>query len=198
MDKRNYFNQLAPRWDSLPSPPGAPDKIRRFVARAIPEDARRVLDAGCGTGVLLPAILDQRPGIELLCELDFAEQMLRLGRCRSSNRAVAAVAADLVRPPLREEVFDAVLCFGIIPHLADPAAACRELIRRLRRGGRLAVGHLMASHELNAFHSQLDGPVSSDRLPPAGDLAALLAACGATPLAAEETPGWYFVLAGRP
>jgi len=198
MDKRTYFNQLAPLWDALPSPPGAADKIRRFIARSVAEGASRVLDAGCGTGVLLPALLEERPALNMVCELDFAEEMLRQARLRAGDRRVHMVAADTACLPFQPASFDAVLCFGLLPHLPDPVAACRAFFDCLRPGGALGVCHLRDSSGLNAFHAQLNGPVSADRLPPAPELAALMASCGAKLLAAEEEPGWYFVLAARP
>ncbi len=198
MDKRAYFNLLAPQWNAMPSPPGAPEKIRRFVARAVAGHARRVLDAGCGTGILVPALLEARPGLELVCEVDFAEEMLRQARLRVADPRVTVVAADISRLPFPPAAFDAALCFGLLPHLPDAASACRELLACLRPGGALGVCHLRDSADLNAFHAQLGGPVSSDRLPPAPELAALVASCGAKPLAVEEEPGWYFVLAVRP
>lgn len=198
MDKRTYFNQLAPQWDSMPSPPGAAEKIRRFITRAVDAQARRVLDAGCGTGILLQPLMEERPAVEMVCELDFAEAMLRQARLRVRDRRICVVAADTARLPFQPASFDAVLCFGLLPHLPDPVAACREFVHCLRPGGALAVCHLRDSSDLNAFHAQLNGPVAGDRLPPAPELAELVASCGAKPLVAEEEPGWYFVLAARP
>ncbi|HSW49261.1 MAG TPA: methyltransferase domain-containing protein, partial [Bryobacteraceae bacterium] len=100
--------------------------------------------------------------------------------------------------PARSESFDLVLCFGILPHLEDSQEALKELLRVLRPGGALSVGHLAGSRELNAFHGSLNGPVAGDVLPESGALARALAVAGAVQIQTEEDLGWYFVRAERP
>ncbi len=193
---RGYFDALAPTWDALPSPPEAAVKVRRFVELAVPVQARRVADIGCGTGLLLRHLIEARPQLEIIVEMDLAEAMLRQARAKADAR-VRFLCADAVRPPLAPCGFDAILCFGVLPHLRDQDAACRQLLAALRPGGVLAVGHLMDSETLNSFHAALDAPVAGDRLQPAAGLAARLEAIGAQADVVEEQPGWYYVAVSR-
>ena len=193
---RGYFDALAPTWDAMPSPPDAAAKVRRFVERAVPVQARRVADIGCGTGLLLRHLIEVRPQLGVIVEMDLAEAMLRQARAKADAR-VQFLCADAVRPPLAPSGFDAILCFGVLPHLRDQNAACRQLLAALRPGGVLAVGHLMDSETLNRFHAALDAPVAGDRIEPAAALAARLDALGARADAIEEEPGWYYVAVSR-
>ena len=195
--KRHYFNELARRWDELPSPSDATEKVRRFVDRAIRPGARRVLDVGGGTGILLLALLERcDPGAQLV-ELDLAESMLAESARKFSDSRVRRVCADARHLPLAPGSFDRVLCFGVLPHLGDAADALRGFFQVLRVGGVLAVGHLMGSRELNAFHQSLGEPVAGDVLPPAETLADVLHSLGAAEGVAEESPDWYFVRAEK-
>jgi SAM-dependent methyltransferase len=45
------------------------------------------------------------------------------------------IAADASRFPIRNEQLDTVLVYGVLHHLADPGAACREISRVLKPGG---------------------------------------------------------------
>ncbi len=195
--KREYFNRIAPNWDGLPSPSGAPERVRRFIAKAAAANPRWILDVGCGTGILLPAILAALPHAEAIIEIDFAESMLKQNVLKFPGGRVHRLCADVARSPLRSEEFDLALCFGILPHLEDQVSALNGLLRVLRPGGALAIGHLMSSGELNAFHGSLEGPVASDRLPPATALGATLSGLGAVSVTAEEEPGWYYVRAEK-
>jgi len=195
--KRQYFDRIAPNWDGLPSPPEAPEKVRRFVEKAAVAMPRRILDVGCGTGILLPSILAALPLAEVIVETDFAESMLKQNALKFPGRRIHRLCADVARAPLRSEVFDLVLCFGILPHLEDQASALAGFLSVLRPGGALCIGHMMSSAELNTFHGSLEGPVARDRLPPAAGLAATLSGLGAASVAAEEEPGWYFVQAQK-
>jgi len=196
-DKQQYFNALAPRWDTLPAPDDAPARVGGFVERAVAGDAQRILDVGCGTGVLLAALLRACPRAAIT-ELDLAEEMLRANAAKWPVERVHRVCGDGARLPLAAARFDLVLCFGVLPHFEDRYGALRELARVLRPGGALAVGHLMGSAELNAFHSGLGGPVAADVLPSSEELAAELRRLGMARVAAHEAPDWYFVRGEKP
>ena len=194
--KQTYFNGLAAIWDTLPSPEDVSVKIRRFVERSCVPEKGWVLDAGCGTGILLPALLKQQGRARVL-EADFSEDMLRMNQRKTPDPRVCRTCADAVQLPMRPASLDLVLCFGLLPHLEDVDRALAEFLRVLKPGGALAVGHTMGSRELNAFHGSLAGPVSKDRLPPAREVAKRLSRLGAVAVRAEEESAWYFVRAER-
>jgi 2-polyprenyl-3-methyl-5-hydroxy-6-metoxy-1,4-benzoquinol methylase len=191
--KREYFNQLAPAWDQLPGPPDAPARIAEFSRRAVPDTSQRVLDVGCGTGVMLAGI--SRPDRRIVA-LDVAENMLRQSLRKFGSQATY-VCADAVRLPFAAGAFDAIVCFGVLPHIQPLRPALTGLVETLASGGTLTVGHLMGSTELNAFHAGLSPAVSDDRLLSAKDLADTLVALGLDAAHVEERPDWYFVQCRR-
>ena len=195
--KRRHFNELAPRWDQLPGPTDAPLKVAEFVARASQTNTERILDVGCGTGILVPYLLTACPQATCVVELDFAEEMLGENARKVADQRVSRLCADAQALPFPDGYFDLVLCFGVVPHLPDLNSALREQLRVLRPAGVFSVGHIMGSQELNAFHRSLGGPICHDTLPPAESLAARLARLGAMPVAVEENPEWYFVQATK-
>ena len=196
--KQTFFNELASRWDQFPSPPDAPAKVARFVARCLGDSARRVLDVGCGTGILLPHIRDSVAAPREIVELDLAEAMLRENRKKPGAARAGHVCAAVQRPPFRPGAFDRILCFNALPHLNPIDDSLRQMLDCLCSEGLLSIGHLMESAELNQFHSNVGGAVSEDRLPTARDLVAQLTAMGAEVIFAEEEVGWYFVQVRRP
>jgi SAM-dependent methyltransferase len=92
-------------------------------------DARRILDAGCGTGNNLAHF--RRFGRTV--GIDLSPDALRF--CQ--GRGVAAARGDLRSLPFADGSFDAVTSFDVIYHrwVADDRAAVREMARVLRPGG---------------------------------------------------------------
>ncbi len=190
--KREHFNELAPKWDSLPGPPDAGARVQEFLERVAPPSGRRVLDAGAGTGILCEG-LRQRGCV--VVEFDFAELMLAEARLKSGDASQSYVCGDLMQPPFRQGAFDAVLCFNALPHARPVESALGALMSCVAANGHLAIGHMMSSQALNALHGMIGGAVAADQLPPAAEVAAILESKGARILAAEESDRHYLVLA---
>jgi SAM-dependent methyltransferase len=95
-----------------------------------------VLDAGCGGGryALLAAKSGARVvGVDLSLAVEKAKALCE------GYPGVTIVQADLTRLPLAEGVFDLVFSIGVLHHGPDPRGAFREVARRVKPGGRLAV-----------------------------------------------------------
>ena len=193
--KQTFFNELAGRWDQLPLPPDA-EKVSHFVRRCLGASAKRVLDVGCGTGILLPHFGQAETPLEIV-ELDLAEAMLLENRKKPDAKIAVHVCAEAQRPPFRDGSFDRVICFNALPHLTPVDGTLRQMLNCLRADGLLSIGHSMGSEQLNQFHSEVGGPVGHDRLPPARILGRLLATMGAEVVCAEDENGWYCVQARK-
>jgi SAM-dependent methyltransferase len=100
------------------------------IATLVPPGSR-VLDVGCGPGVLLSRLREHRR-----CKpfgLDISTSAIRLmGRVGIPGAACAV--PDL---PVLAGAFDVVIATELIEHLDDPAAALTEFVRCLRPGGKV-------------------------------------------------------------
>ena len=94
----------------------------------------RLLDAGCGIGVLLRWIHERYPKLEL-CGVDFSP----VGVERTCGYGFDAKHAILPNVPHPDEHFDAIVCTEVMEHLDDPVAAARSFHRMLKRDGRLVI-----------------------------------------------------------
>jgi demethylmenaquinone methyltransferase/2-methoxy-6-polyprenyl-1,4-benzoquinol methylase len=140
------FDAIAGRYDFLNHLLSA-GIDRRWRARAIRSlrltGTERVLDLCTGTADLAIAAARARPSAARVVGIDFAGAMLRVGRdklrqAQLDNR-VTLVRGDATRVPVADASVDAVtIAFGI-RNVEQVAAACREMRRVLRRGGRLAI-----------------------------------------------------------
>jgi SAM-dependent methyltransferase len=97
----------------------------------------RVLDVGCGTGVLTRAAADRVADESQVTGLDLNEGMLAVAR-RLRPR-IDWRQGDATKLPLPAESYDVVLSQFSLMYFPDRSAAITEMVRVLRPGGRLAV-----------------------------------------------------------
>ncbi|MFF3513523.1 class I SAM-dependent methyltransferase [Streptomyces sp. NPDC002573] len=104
------------------------------VLGLIPEDAHRLLDVGCGTGIVTRRLAAGRPGLRVT-GADLAYGMVR----RAADRLPGAVVlADSRRLPFPDGTFDAVTSIWLLHLVEGPAevrAVLAECARVLRPGG---------------------------------------------------------------
>jgi SAM-dependent methyltransferase len=117
-----------------------------FIERLPP--GARVLDAGCGAGQPITALLATRADT---IGIDFSKRQLLLARSAVSSARL--LCADLNSLPFRAAVFDGICSYYAIIHIPRErhAAILSELRRALRTGGLallcLGANDLPASHE---------------------------------------------------
>lgn len=98
--------------------------------------ASRLLDAGCGRGDHSFA-LAARLGCQVT-GLDVVAQRVRDAATRDSRPpGTRFLQASIERAPFADGSFDFIWCVDVLLHLQDLAAACRQLHRVLRPGGRM-------------------------------------------------------------
>jgi len=117
--------------------------VERIAAQAgQPLAAARVLDVGCGGGILCEAMARQGAdvlGIDLAREaLEVAELHALESRVQLRYRAIAAEQLALEAPG----GFDLVTCMEMLEHVPDPAATLQALATLVRPGGNVIVSTL--------------------------------------------------------
>jgi len=137
----DYHREPDPSWDYYPTYIAKLDAVRRWLDQLPP--ATRVLDAGCGEGVLV-AEYAGRLAIEGV-DANYASEHVRAG-------SVTAL-------PYEANSFDRALCLDVLEHLAydDQTQALAELRRVLRPGGEVFVSVPNLAHLQSRVHFLLTG-----------------------------------------
>jgi demethylmenaquinone methyltransferase/2-methoxy-6-polyprenyl-1,4-benzoquinol methylase len=140
------FDAIATRYDFLNHllSVGIDRRWRRRAIRSLSLTGReRVLDVCTGTGDLAIAARTARPAAARVVGVDFAAAMLRVGHDKLRRAlltdTVALVRGDATCIPAAGGSVDAVtMAFGI-RNVENTHAACEEIYRVLKQGGRLAI-----------------------------------------------------------
>ena len=125
------------------------DFLRRFGEGA------KVLEVGCGTGLLLERIADFAGNC---CGVDLSPGMLEKAR----ERGLQVREASATSLPFDDGSFDVVCAFKVLAHVRDIRGALHEMFRVLRPGGTLVV----------EFYNPLSLRALAKRLRPAGAISA--------------------------
>lgn len=116
---------------------GQDRRWRRFVVRqAQLPPGGWLLDIATGTGDIALEARRQVPTARVIAA-DFTLPMMQVGRQRAGASAIAWQAADTLRLPYADGVFDAVASGYLFRNVSDIPAALREQVRVLKPGGRL-------------------------------------------------------------
>ena len=104
------------------------------VAALRPLEPRRVLDVGCGTGLLATRLRAELPAAAI-AGCDFSHGMLL--RARGRDAAVGWTQGDAQRLPFRDASLDAIVSTEAFHWFPDQHRALAEFFRVLVPGGRL-------------------------------------------------------------
>jgi SAM-dependent methyltransferase len=131
-----HFAEIWRRKAAAPASAYRPGDNRRVdLALRLLAPGRRLLDVGCGAGVLAAEARDR---FEEVHGVDIAESAVRLAR----ERGVTAAVVNLNNQPLPYDdgFFDAVTALSSLQYLEDVDATLAECARVLRRGGHVFAG----------------------------------------------------------
>lgn len=102
------------------------------VGVAAPYCTGRILEAGCGTGLILSRLAR---GAQEAYGVDLSAGMLSHAR----KRGLKVVQGSLTAIPFRDNYFDAVVSFKVLAHIPDIRGAVAEMARVTRPGGHLVL-----------------------------------------------------------
>jgi SAM-dependent methyltransferase len=140
-ERGDYHRELSPDWEFYPTYLAKLEQVRAYLTSLAP--GTRVLDAGCGEGVLV----DEFHGRLAIEGLD-------------PNYSSAHVTrGSLIALPYAPATFDRALCLDVLEHLSfeDQPRALSELFRVLTPGGELLVTVPNLAHLQSRVHFLLRG-----------------------------------------
>ena len=151
----DFFDTLADRWDELCY--HDPEKLNDILQKTGLRKGLRILDIGCGTGVLESYLLPHSP--RQIVGVDISPGMIEKARSKYATPIVDFRCQDVW--DIQGESFDYIIAY--ISHLAG----------LLPEGGELVICHSESRDKINGHHDKHAGKLS-EGLPPVAELARML------------------------
>ena len=110
----------------------APDDASELISKYL-KVGSRVLDVGCGTGLLSHAMA--KHGNYVLDGMDISQASLRLAERRGTYATLIRHDLQKLPLPVADHVYDAAVSVGVFTYIEDAEGLCRDLCRCVRKGG---------------------------------------------------------------
>ncbi len=194
---RTFFNARAETWDDSNAAESMSVSERLIRGLGI-KAGSRVLDVGCGTGLIIPWLMEAVGEGGRVTALDIAERMLLIARDKHQRPNVEYIHADIAHTPFLDHSFDEVVCHNCFPHVVDKEGATLEMFRILKPGGRAAICHNESREAINALHRRIGGGVGGDMLPDGPEMRGIFLGAGFGEISITDGSDRYLMLARKP
>ncbi len=191
--EKDFFNNVAEKWDSMCH--HEPEKLDVIFSLLQVKSGFKVMDVGCGTGVLLPRIFELVGSDGEIVAVDFAEKMLRIAREKNQFKNLKFFCEDVSCLVFKKNFFDLIICYSVFPHFTNPEKTLNHLANSIKVGGRLAICHSESRDSINMCHAATNSKVvKKDVLVPAEELRQMMLNAGLKIIHSIDNEELYFVM----
>ncbi len=175
---KEFFDGYADKWDEVNRYDRPEAAFANLVDMLNLKKGDTVADVGCGTGVLIPYLLDKVGGEGIIYAVDVSEKMLTQLQKKYPHKNIRLIPNKAENLSSINDKLDAVICFSAFPHVEDKKSALLEAAKVLKKGGRFLIAHFSSRHDINDFHSKLAHPICTHVLPSESEMRSMLDATG--------------------
>lgn len=197
-EKEIFFDNAANNWEKSSTNAKELSQISEVIGHFGLKEGETVLDAGCGTGRLIPFLYTNVGKNGYVYGIDFSQEMLRIAKQKYHNENISFIKADIAQIPLSSESIDRIICFCTFPHIDNKTLALSEFHRLLKPSGILVICNLLGSKELNGLHKKIGGAVANDTSPCAKEMKQLFLEANFVPLELQDFQTLYLMTARKP
>ncbi|HEX37744.1 MAG TPA: class I SAM-dependent methyltransferase [Candidatus Cloacimonetes bacterium] len=163
--RKAFFENKAATWDEGNN--YDPVKISQILTFTGMKKNNVVLDVGCGTGVLIPQILDIIGDHGKVVALDYSQNMISQDQNKfpaKEHPNITFYHADFLELPYHD-YFNIILFFSCFPHFDEKQKVLLFSKKLLHIDGRIVIAHAQSREEINHIHRKKDRAVARDYLP---------------------------------
>lgn len=114
------------------------DPVLNIVKRYAPSDVK-LLDVGCGTGVMLERISNEFPDAAAIHGIDLSPMMVEKTNAKLQSENAYAMEGAMESLDLSSDFYNIVLCMHSFHHYPEPLESLRQMYGVLRKEGILVI-----------------------------------------------------------
>ncbi len=163
----DYFNNLGDRWDRICTHPAG--KIAMMLDKVQIHKGARILDVGCGTGIMEEYLIKYNP--ETIIAIDIASSMIDKAKGKYRDERIHFVCGDILT--YKDKPFDYIILYNVYPHFMEPEKLFKHLHSLMSPNSKLVICHSESKEKINRHHHR-HAPQISKILLPAKEVSALM------------------------
>ncbi len=148
---RSFFDERAKHWDDIDE--HDENKIQRLLDKVGILEGDKILDLGCGTGVISEMLYKRSK--RQVTAVDLSEKMIQMAKSKHiSEKEVLFSVKDFYT--MREGGYDLIIIFDAYPHFLQLNEFKESIVRNLSEEGRFAIVHDLGRKQLHDCHKGRD------------------------------------------
>jgi ubiquinone/menaquinone biosynthesis C-methylase UbiE len=136
MSSKQYFDSVAPQWDTIRQSLFSEAVREKAIATAKVKPGKIAVDVGAGTGFVTEGLIHK--GLKVI-SVDSSAEMLRQMQEKFRGADVDYRLGEAEKLPIDDASVDYVFANMCLHHVGNPLVAIKEMRRALKPGGKLVI-----------------------------------------------------------
>ena len=164
-----FFDERAKGWDEYAKHDET--KIELILDRIGINKGDKILDVGCGNGILTPFLLKRITSTGSILAIDVSPKMIEVARSKYAHKNVTFICDDIQTMHLDPTQFNVIIFYSMFPHIDNKRRVISRCARFLSPGGRLSICHSDPRYKIVQIHKRRrDSRISEDIFPPLSEI----------------------------
>ena len=157
---KQFFDEKSNNWD-INLNEDKKKKIQTILDITKTKNDKKILDIGCGTGVLEEFFLKDKDCY--VFALDISKKMIEKAKDKYKDfNNVSFLEINLY--DFMEKDFDLVYIYNVYPHIIEKEKFLNKLVYFLKENKRFVIAHSSSKKEINNIHKNIKSKISNNLL----------------------------------
>lgn len=185
------FDEIAKTWDSREKADPT-NSINKLVSYSKISEGYKILDVGCGTGILSDALIEAAGKSGSVKGIDISSGMINVAREKFDFKNLTFEHTSVEALKDESNSYDIIVCNNVFPHFEDVDGVMLNSIRLLKDGGLFVVTHLAGRDAVNKIHSNTN-TFNEDKVPVPEEWIKIFKKYGLKEVKAVDEADFYYI-----
>lgn len=156
------FNEESKIWDSKQD--NCSSQIKRLMDLSQIKKGYKVLDVGCGTGIIDKDLIEKVEESGFVKAIDISQGMINVSKTKFNYPNLLFEVNNIETIEDNSEYYNTIICNNVFPHFINVDKVLKNSYRLLKNNGYFIVSHLKGRNFVNNIHKNTEN-FQEDKVP---------------------------------